>query len=305
MKNWLRVNPTIQEALQKRQPIVALESTIITHGMPFPTNMQMAREVEEIVWEEGAIPATVAVIKGEVVVGAAMSELERLANSREAIKVSRRDLPYVVAQGKDGGTTVAATMAIAAMVGIRVFATGGIGGVHRGVETTLDISADLFELSRSDVVVVCAGAKAILDLPRTLEYLETLGVPVIGFGTDQFPAFYTRESGLSVPIRLDTYEEIARLMHTKWSMGLKGGLVVANPIPEKDALPQDLVEEGITRALDEAAEKGVKGKEVTPFLLDRMYHITGGQSLTANLALVKNNARAAARLAKTYAQLAR
>jgi pseudouridylate synthase len=293
----------IQSAISRGKPVVALESTIIAHGMPFPQNFDMAREVEAIVRDNGAVPATIAVIDGELRAGLSEAELEHFAKTGTTIiKVSTRDLPFVVAKKMTGATTVASTMRIAAMAGIHVFATGGIGGAHRGANENFDISADLIEFSHSNVAVVTAGAKAILDLALTLETLETFGVPVVGYGTDEFPAFYSRVSGHKVPMRCDTPTEIAAMMKAKWAMALKGGIVVANPIPQVAEIPAAEIAPTIEKAIAEAKELGVHGKNVTPFLLARLAEITGGRSLNANIALVKNNAKLAAAIAVAFAQ---
>ena len=292
----------IAAALRDKRPIVALESTIIAHGMPWPANVETALAVEAEVRALGAVPATVAVIDGRPKAGLSANDIERIGRGGAAIaKLSRRDLPIAVALGDTGATTVAATMIVAALAGIRVFATGGIGGVHRGAESSFDISADLQELARTPVAVVCAGAKSILDLRLTLEYLETHGVPVIGYRCDEFPAFYTRSSGLPVDVRLDDATVIARVMNAKWALGLDGGLVVANPVPESFALPRERAEEAIERALREASAQGVTGKALTPFLLARVNALTGGVSLASNRELVLNNARLAAEVAIAYA----
>ena len=281
--------------------MVALESTIIAHGMPYPQNVETARAVEEIVREAGAVPATIAIIGGVLKVGLSGVELDRFGREGRAIaKVSVRDLPFVVARGLDGATTVASTMRIAAMAGISVFATGGIGGVHRGAETSFDISADMTEFAESSVAVVTAGAKAILDLGLTLETLETLGVPVIGLGTDEFPAFYSRGSGHAVPMRCNSASEIASVMRAKWEMGLKGGIVVANPIPAEAEIPAAEIAPVIEAAIRKAAAKGIHGKETTPFLLAEIAGVTQGRSLAANIALVRNNARVAAAIAVAF-----
>ncbi|WP_308420269.1 pseudouridine-5'-phosphate glycosidase [Kroppenstedtia guangzhouensis] len=305
MQNRLEFTPEVHQALATGKPVVALESTIISHGMPYPENVNTAKAVEEIVRSRGAVPATLAILGGKVKVGLTEAELEHLAHSKDVLKVSRRDLPYVISAGKDGATTVATTMILAEWAGIDVFVTGGIGGVHREGQNTLDISADLNELSHTDVAVVCAGAKSILDIGLTLEYLETHGVPVVGVGTEEFPAFYSRRSGFSLDVSLKTTGEIARLIHTKWSLGLKGGVVVANPIPEEDALDADEMDDIIRRALAEAEKQGITGKEVTPFLLDEVKTMTGGASLQANIALVKHNARVGGDLAVQLAALSR
>ena len=297
----LAIAPHIAHALATNQPVVALESTIITHGMPYPSNIETALDVEDVVRAYGAIPATIAVIAGKICVGLSKDEIERIGTPdprRPVIKLSRRDLPYAIATQKNGATTVAATMICAQKAGIQIFATGGIGGVHRQGESTLDISADLQELSQTNVGVVCSGAKAILDIGRTLEVLETLGVPVVGFQTDEFPAFYYRDSGYKVDFQLDTPEEIARLLNIKWQLGLNGGVLIANPVPEMDALLQADIEELITQALQEADRLKIKGKEITPYLLSKIAQNSGGLSLKCNIALIKDNARVAAKIAK-------
>jgi len=306
MHGLLDVANDVAGALQEGRAVVALESTIIAHGMPWPQNAETALAVEADVRALGAVPATVAILDGRLRAGLARGEIERLAqHGRGIAKVSRRDMPIVVARGGSGATTVAATMIVAAVAGIRVFATGGIGGVHRGAEKTLDISADLQELARTSVAVVCAGAKSVLDLALTLEYLETHGVPVIGYCTDRFPAFLTRDSGLAVDARFDEPEEVARVMHAKWQLGLSGGLVIANPIPAASQLPRERVERATAQALDEARTQGVAGQALTPFLLERVNALTGGESLASNIDLVRNNARLAARIAIAFADLGR
>jgi pseudouridine-5'-phosphate glycosidase len=288
------MSPVVKAALQNGQPLVALESTIISHGMPYPKNVATALQVEAAVRESGAVPATIAVIGGQLRAGLSEAEIEYLGKKGTAVsKVSRRDLPVLVAREGDGATTVAATMIIAALAGIRVFATGGIGGVHRGAERTMDISADLQELARTNVAVVCAGAKSILDLRLTLEYLETMGVPVLGFQTDELPAFYTRTSGLLVDYRMESPAEVAQVLHTKLQLGLRGGAVIANPIPEAFAMPREEMERVIGQAIEEAGQQGVTGKALTPFLLSRIEQLTRGDSLQANIELVLNNARLA------------
>ncbi|AWN42281.1 pseudouridine-5'-phosphate glycosidase [Methylobacterium durans] len=289
--------PDVRAALDTRAPVVALESTIITHGMPYPQNVETARDVEAVVRDNGAVPATIAVIDGRIRVGLPDDLLDWLGTATDILKLSRADLPYAVASRRHGSTTVAATMICAQLAGIRVFATGGIGGVHRGVEATLDISADLDELARTPVVVVCAGAKAILDLPRTLEYLETRGVPVVSYGTDRFPAFWSRDSGLPSPLRRDTPEDVAELVRTKEALSLGGGLLVANPMPPADEIPAAEIAGLIEAVLAQATAAGITGKAVTPFLLSRILALTGGRSLSTNIALVKNNAALAAHLA--------
>jgi pseudouridine-5'-phosphate glycosidase len=298
----LAIHPAVADALAAGAPVVALESTIVAHGLPYPHNLETARAVEAAVRGAGAAPATIAVLEGSIRVGLDADELERLARTRDGLKVSRADLAYAVASGRIGATTVAATMICAHMAGIAVFATGGIGGVHRGVEATMDISADLEELARTPVAVVCAGAKAILDLPRTLEYLETRGVTVIGYGTDEFPAFWSRSSGLAAPLRLDTPAEVARLLATKRALNLSGGTVIANPIPEDHEIPWSEIAPHVEAALAEAARAGVAGKDVTPFLLGRLVALTAGRSLAANKALILANARLAARIAAALAR---
>ena len=303
---YLDITPEIAKALEEGRPVVALESTIISHGMPYPRNVETARQVEQIVRENGAVPATIAILKGRLKAGLQQEELEYLGKAGPAVaKVSRRDIPAIVASSADGATTVASTMIIAAMAGIRIFATGGIGGVHRGAPDTFDISADLQELARTDVAVFCAGVKSILDIGLTLEYLETLGVPVIGFGTGQMPAFYTRTSGFSVDYRIDREVELAKLLKVKWEMGLKGGAVIANPVPEGKGMDEKVINKAINQALDEMKDQGIKGKESTPFLLARVADLTGGDSLASNIQLVYNNAALAARTAVEMARINR
>ena len=303
MNKHLTVTDEVSTALAEGKPVVALESTIIAHGMPYPANFEMAQDVEAIIREAGAVPATIAIIGGALKVGLTITELKKFAvDGPEIIKVSTRDLPYVMAKKLDGATTVASTMRIAAMAGIHVFATGGIGGVHRGAERSFDISADMMEFDESNVAVVTAGAKAILDLALTLETLETLGVPVVGYGTDDFPAFYSRASGHAVPMRCDTPQEVANLMKAKWSMGLNGGIVVANPIPVEHEIQISEIGRVIEKAVAEAAKQNISGKKVTPFLLARLAEVTGGRSLKANLALVRHNALVGAEIAKAFAK---
>lgn len=301
LEQYVDKTAAVQDALEKGLPLVALESTIISHGMPYPQNVETALLVEETVRQHGAVPATMAIIDGRLKAGLTAGELEHLGSASGIIKTSRRDLPFVVAGGKDGGTTVAATMILASLAGIRVFATGGVGGVHRGATTSMDISADLDELAMTDVAVVCAGAKSILDIGLTLEYLETKGVPVIGYGVSEFPAFYTRESGFKVDYRLDSPEEIAAVLKAKWDLGLKGGVLIANPIPAQFAMDKAVIDAAIGKAVQEAAELGIKGKEVSPFLLGRVKDLTGGDSLESNIQLVLNNAALAARIAVSFA----
>jgi pseudouridine-5'-phosphate glycosidase len=294
----------VAAARAEGRAIVALESTIISHGMPYPQNVQTAREVEAIIRAQGAVPATIAVLGGKIRIGLTDAELELLGRSPEALKVSRRDLPFVIAGAKIGATTVAATMICAALAEIAVFVTGGIGGVHRGAETSFDISADLQELARTSVAVVCAGAKSILDIGLTLEYLETHGVPVISVGQDNFAAFYTPDSGFKADFRLDAAADQARFIQTKWALGLAGGIVISNPVPSVDAMPKSEIDAMTAQALNEAASQGITGKAVTPFLLGRIKALTAGRSLTTNIALVKNNARVGAQLALALAKRA-
>ena len=298
MNAYLDISPEVREALAAGKPVVALESTIISHGMPYPKNVETALLVEQTIRENGAVPATIAIIGGRLKAGLSASEIEYLGKAgRGVAKASRRDLPALVARGADGATTVTTTMMIAHMAGIRIFATGGIGGVHRGAETSMDISADLEELAQTPVMVVCAGAKSILDLGLTLEYLETKGVPVIGYGTEELPAFYTRKSGFSVDYRVDSPEELAAMFKAQREMGYRGGMLVTNPIPEEYAMDKAVIDAAIEQALKEATEQGVHGKETTPFLLSRVVELTGGDSLKSNLQLVLNNARLAAKTA--------
>ena len=318
MHSTWKIRSEVQNALDANSPLVALESALISHGLPHPQNLETAQALEQTVREHGAVPATIAIIEGKIRVGMTERELERLATGKDIRKVSRRDLPIAVAQKMDGATTVAATMYVAALAGIEVLATGGIGGVHRPVVSSqmsvvrqtdaglttdywvlaTDISADLPEMARTRVAVVCSGAKSILDLPLTLEWLETYGVPVLGYETDEFPAFYSRESGLQVDARVDTPQEAARIIRTKWGLGLGGGVLVTVPVPEEAELPRELSERAIERALAAAEEQGVKGKALTPFLLGQIARITEGRSLAANIALLKNNAVVAARIAR-------
>ena len=295
MPQFLDIAPEVQQALRDNKPVVALESTIISHGMPYPQNVTTALQVEAEVRAHGAVPATIAIIDGRLKAGLSEEDIELLGKrGRDAVKVSRRDIPFVIAAGQMGATTVASTMIISAMAGIKIFATGGIGGVHRNAQQSFDISADLQELAQTPVAVVCAGAKSILDLRLTLEYLETHGVPVVGYQTDTLPAFFTRDSEFSVDYRLNSPLEIARVLHAKWSMGLQGGMVIAHPIPDAFAMPRALIDGAIEQALQEASAQGIGGKESTPFLLARVCELTGGDSLAANIQLVLNNARLAA-----------
>ena len=304
MNKYLDLNPEVAEALAAGKPVVALESTIISHGMPYPQNVETALAVENIIRENGAVPATIAIIGGRLKAGCTREEIEHLGKTGlNVTKASRRDLAVLCARGVDGATTVTTTMIIAHMAGIKVFATGGIGGVHRGAETTMDISADLMELASTPVMVVCAGAKSILDLGLTLEYLETKGVPVIGFGTKELPAFYTRQSGFQVDYRIDTVEELAAAFKAQGDLGMKGGMLVTNPIPEEYAMPLETINAAIDQAISECNEKGIHGKETTPFLLARVAELTGGNSLASNIRLVYNNAKIAAQTAAVYAKL--
>ncbi|UFJ41647.1 pseudouridine-5'-phosphate glycosidase [Brevibacillus humidisoli] len=298
----LDIKPEVAEALEKGEAVVALESTIISHGMPYPQNVETAVAVEEIIRRAGAVPATIAILGGRCKVGLTHEEIEQLAQTSDVIKTSRRDLAYVTARGLNGATTVAGTMIIAELAGIRIFVTGGIGGVHRGAQQTMDISADLSELARTEVAVVCAGAKSILDIGLTLEYLETQGVPVIGYKTERFPAFYSQDSGFSVPHSLYSAAEVAEVLAEKHLLGLSGGTVIANPIPDEHALPAEEIESAIEESLREAERRGIAGKEVTPFLLSRLGEITGGRSLAANIELVKHNARVGAEIALELAK---
>ncbi|MFO1147951.1 MAG: pseudouridine-5'-phosphate glycosidase [Alsobacter sp.] len=295
----------VADALAAGRPVVALESTIITHGMPYPDNLAMARGVEAVIREAGAVPATIAILDGELRAGLSGAELERLGGTADAVKASSRDLATCMVRRQTAGTTVSATMRMAELAGIAIFATGGVGGVHRGAESTFDVSADLIELGRTPTAVVCAGVKSILDIPKTLEVLETQRVPVIGFGTDDFPAFFSRRSGEAVDQRVDTPADLARVIRLHRSLGSGTGLLVANPIPVADAIDGEAIDAAIAEAVSEAARKGVAGKAVTPFLLARINEITRGRSLTANIALVRNNARVAAQTAVAHAALAR
>lgn len=303
MKNYLYVAPEIQEAIDNGKPVVALESTILSHGMPYPENLEFAHKVEEIIRAEGAIPATTAIIGGKLCVGLDSDQLEIMCKAENVGKVSRRDVATYVATEQVGATTVATTMMLAEMAGIRFFATGGIGGVHRGAETTMDISADLQELANTKVGVICAGAKSLLDIGLTLEYLETMGVPVLGLKTDDFPAFYCRKSGYGVDYNAADEKTVAKIMKTKWDLGLKGGAVIANPIPAEYELDFDEMEAVINRALAVAKEEGIRGKATTPFLLAHIKEYTKGVSLASNLQLAYNNAREAAKIAVEYTRL--
>ena len=299
LKKYLQVSPEVQEALDNGRPVIALESTIISHGMPYPQNVETALQVEKIIRENGGIPATVAIIGGRMVVGCSAEQIEYLGKKGlNVTKASRRDLAVLLSRGEDGATTVTTTMIAAALAGVKIFATGGIGGVHRGAETTMDISADLEELAQTPVMVVCAGAKSILDLGLTLEYLETKGVPVIGYRTKELPAFYTTRSGFEVDYRMDTPEEIAAAFRVSQECGLKGGMLVTNPIPDEYAMDFDYINENINAAIVECNRLGIHGKQTTPYLLDKIQKLTGGKSLAANIQLVFNNARLATQIAK-------
>lgn len=301
MNFHLEISNEVKQALKENKAVVALESTIISHGMPYPQNVETALNVEKIVRENGAIPATIAIIKGKLKVGLSQEEIEYLGKKGEdVIKCSRRDLPIIVAKKLDGATTVASTMIIAKMAGVKIFATGGIGGVHRGASETFDISADLMELSNTEVAVVCAGIKSILDIGLTLEYLETQGVSVLGYQTDKLPAFYLRDSGFDVDYKLESHEEAAAIMKAKWDMQLKGGFVIANPVPEEYEEDKVQVTNAINQALEELEEKGIKGKASTPFLLARVKELTGGDSLNTNIQLVYNNAKVASQIAVSW-----
>ena len=306
LNKYLDIATEVQKALDEGRPVVALESTIISHGMPYPQNVETALNVEKIIRENGAVPATIAVIGGRLKAGLSEAEIDYLGKTGTAVaKASRRDLPILVAEGRDGATTVTTTMIIAHMAGIQVFATGGIGGVHRGAQQTFDISADLEELAHTPVMVVCAGAKSILDLGLTLEYLETHGVPVIGYGTEELPAFYTRKSGFKVDYRIDTPAELAKAFYVKQDMGLGGGMLVTNPIPEEYSMDHEVINKAIDEAVAEANRLGIHDKETTPFLLAKIKDITGGDSLASNIQLVYNNARLAAKTAGELVALAK
>ena len=297
LEKYLHIHPEVKKALSEGQPVVALESTIISHGMPYPKN------VSKIIRDNGAITATIAIIDGILKVGLTSEEIEFLGTSKNVLKASRRDLPFIISKKLNGATTVATTMILANLAGVKVFATGGIGGVHRGAQETFDISADLQELANTNVAVVCAGAKSILDIGLTLEYLETNGVPVVGFGTENFPAFYTRKSGFGVDYKVDSSIEVASALKSKWDLDLKGGMVIGNPIPENFEMDYDTINNAIETALKEADENNITGKKVTPFLLDKVKTITAGKSLEANIELVYNNAKVAAQIAKDLSSL--
>jgi pseudouridine-5'-phosphate glycosidase len=304
LKNYLDVKEEVRLALENNQPVVALESTIISHGMPYPQNVEMAKKVETIIRSEGAVPATIAIMNGKIKIGLTDEDLEIFAKSKEVAKVSRRDLASIIAKKTLGATTVASTMMCAEMAGIKFFVTGGIGGVHRGYEETLDVSADLEELAQTNVNVICAGAKAILDLPRTMEFLETKGVPVVGYQTEVLPAFYTRTSNIKLPLSVQTVDELAAMIHVKEDLSLKGGVLVANPIPEEDSLDEAYINQIIDQAIEQSFKDGISGKDTTPYLLKTIVEQTKGKSLEANLALVYNNAKVGAKLAVSYQKLA-
>lgn len=303
MNAYLEIQPEITEALAAGKPVVALESTIISHGMPYPQNVETAIAVEEVVREGGAVPATIAIMNGKCMVGLNNEQLRYFGNAQDVWKVSLRDMPYVISQQLYGATTVAATMRIASMAGIRVFVTGGIGGVHRGAETSMDISADLTEMAHTSVAIVSAGVKSILDIGLTLEYLETMGIPVVTYGQTEFPSFYSRKSGYTSPLHLDTPGDIAALLQAKWQMGLNGSVLIANPVPESQEIAADTMEVHIQQALRVAREKNISGKHVTPFLLQYIADHTGGESLETNIALIKHNAKTGAAIAKALAAL--
>jgi pseudouridine-5'-phosphate glycosidase len=297
LQDWLEYSEEVVQAKKDNIPIVALESTIISHGMPYPQNLQTAQEVEQIIRDNGAVPATIGIIKGKIKIGLSQEELEFFAQSKDIEKVSRRDLPYIVTRQKNGATTVAATMICAHLAEISIFVTGGIGGVHREGENTMDVSADLTELAQTNVAVVCAGAKSILDLGLTLEYLETHGVPILGYQTEEFPAFYSRTSGYKVDYKMDSPQEVASLLRVKWQLNLQGGAVIANPVPVEDALEEAYIQSIIIEALKQAKEHNITGKAVTPFLLDKVKELTDGNSLSTNIALIKHNAKIGAQIA--------
>ena len=299
----MKINPEVKKALEENRPVVALESTIISHGMPYPKNVETALKVEEVIRSHGAVPATIGIIDGEPIVGMTPDEIEEFGKRKGVLKVSRRDLPVVYAKKLWGATTVATTMIIANQAGIEVFVTGGIGGVHRGAQETFDISADLQELAKTNVTVVCAGAKAILDLPLTLEYLETMGVPVLGFKTDELPAFYNSHSGLKIDYKVESAEEMAKIIKSKRDNKLVGGILLTNPIPEEFEMPKEVIDNAINTALKRMDEEGVKGKECTPFLLKTIAELTGGDSLESNIHLVLNNAAVGSEVAKEYCKL--
>jgi pseudouridine-5'-phosphate glycosidase len=303
MKKYIRINREVREAVEKGKPVVALESTIISHGMPYPENISTAIEIEKIIRDYGVVPATIGIIDGEIIVGLNNEEIEFLGKEKNIQKASRRDLPVIISKKMHAATTVAATMICADLAGIRIFATGGIGGVHRGAEKTFDVSADLTELATTNVAVICAGVKSILNIPLTLEKLETLGVPVLGYKTKSFPAFYTRDSGLDCDYKMDSTEEIASALLAKWDMGLKGGVIVANPIPEEFEMDKKYIDEIIENALEKADELNIKGKDITPYLLDKIKELTESKSLDSNIQLVFNNAAIGAQIALDYSSV--
>ncbi|MDP2813715.1 MAG: pseudouridine-5'-phosphate glycosidase [Erysipelotrichaceae bacterium] len=302
-EKYLDISREVKSALENNQPVVALESTIISHGMPYPKNVETALKVEQIVRDYGAVPATIAILNGRLKVGLSADEIEMLGKTKDVVKSSRRDIPFIIAKGLNGATTVASTMILADLAGIRIFATGGVGGVHRGAETSFDISADLIELAQTDVAVVCAGAKSILDIGLTLEYLETHGVAVVGYQTDELPAFYTSKSGFPVDYRVDDPQQLALAIKAKWDLNLRGGLLVANPIPKEYELDPKVIDEAIQEAIRQQTALGIKGKESTPFLLAKVKELTGGDSLDSNIQLVYNNAKVAAQLAVEFSKL--
>ena len=298
--NFIVISPEVQHALENNIPVVALESTIISHGMPWPQNAITAKSVEDVVRQHGAVPATIAIKEGKCLVGLSSDDIDYFGQTQNVWKVSLRDMPYVIAQKLPGATTVAATMRIAAMAGIKIFATGGIGGVHRGAEATMDISADLTEMGQTNVAIVAAGVKSILDIGLTLEYMETLGIPVVTFGQEEFPSFYSSKSGFKSPLRLDTTTAIADLLKAKWGLQLNGSVLIANPVPSEFEMNQEAIEEHILKALEAAKRQNIKGKEVTPFILKYIANNTQGESLETNIALIKNNAAVAAQIAVAY-----
>ena len=300
LEKYLEIKAEVKEALAAGKPVVALESTIIAHGMPYPQNIETALEIEDIIRDNGAVPATIGIIDGKIKIGLTKEEVEFLGESDEIVKVSRRDLPVVLAEKKHGATTVAGTMIAADLAGIKIFVTGGVGGVHRGAEKSFDVSADLEELKKTSVAVIAAGAKSILDLGLTLEKLESFGVPVLGYQTEELPAFYSRHSGFNCDYKLESPEHTADILKAKWELGLEGGVLIANPVPEADEIEYSVINEKIEQALAEAEEQGISGKKLTPFLLDRIKEITDGQSLETNIALVRNNAVVGAKIAKAF-----
>lgn len=302
-EKYLDISSEVKSAIENNQPVVALESTIISHGMPYPKNVETAIKVEQIVRDYGAVPATIAILNGRLKVGLSADEIEMLGKTKDVVKASRRDIPFIIAKGLNGATTVASTMILADLAGIRIFATGGVGGVHRGAETSFDISADLIELAQTDVAVVCAGAKSILDIGLTLEYLETHGVAVVGYQTDELPAFYTSKSGFPVDYRVDEPQQLALAIKAKWDLNLRGGLLVANPIPKEYEMDPKVIDEAIQEAIRQQTALGIKGKESTPFLLAKVKELTGGDSLDSNIQLVYNNAKVAAQLAVEFSKL--